>query len=403
MPQPVQYRGMTLIVPDNDSEWTEFYAHARAHRLVVRKCTACGLMRYPPTHACPWCMELEWTWQELSARGTIYSYEIVHHAIQPCFRELTPHPVVLVELALSLRPFHLLPADPAARPGRRRRRGHDARDGVPAPAPPPPRRGRRAARDARRDRRGPLRLRRRPRLSGRRERGDGAGPEGARRAARRRARGDRASLERRARHLPRHALPPARRAHLDASAPAPAAARLARGEQRRRRPARRPARRRLAAESPRHAPDTRAPAGTLPEHPPRARPSRRDRDAADQGVLRRTGVVRGVRGSRGVPRREVPRVPALGAGQGAARRGELRGELRGAGARPVRPRRPREGRRGDRALPRAARRDDHDPPAPVAGHGQREGPSLDPTPRHEGAPEVPTAVTGRPFRCPADT
>ncbi len=98
MPQPVQYRSMTLIVPDNDSEWAEFYAHARAHRLVVRKCTACGLMRYPPTHACPWCMELEWTWQELAARGTIYSYEIVHHAIQPGFRELTPYPVVLVEL-----------------------------------------------------------------------------------------------------------------------------------------------------------------------------------------------------------------------------------------------------------------------------------------------------------------
>jgi uncharacterized OB-fold protein len=53
MPQPVQYRGMALIVPDNDSEWKEFYEHARAHRLVVRKCKACGLMRYPPTHACP--------------------------------------------------------------------------------------------------------------------------------------------------------------------------------------------------------------------------------------------------------------------------------------------------------------------------------------------------------------
>jgi uncharacterized OB-fold protein len=98
MPQPVQYRGMTLIVPDNDSEWTEFYAHARAHRLVARKCAACGLMRYPPTHACPWCMALGWTWQELSGRGTIYSYEIVHHAIQPGFRELAPYPVVLVEL-----------------------------------------------------------------------------------------------------------------------------------------------------------------------------------------------------------------------------------------------------------------------------------------------------------------
>lgn len=98
MPQPVQYRGMSLIVPDNDSEWKEFYAHARAHRLVVRKCKACGLMRYPPMHACPWCMALEWTWQEVSGRGTIYSYEIVHHAIQPGFKDLTPYAVVLVEL-----------------------------------------------------------------------------------------------------------------------------------------------------------------------------------------------------------------------------------------------------------------------------------------------------------------
>src|SRR2546428_12027349 len=95
MPQPVQYRGMTLIVPDNDSEWTEFYAHARAHRLVVRKCTACSLMRYPPTHACPWCMELERAWQELSARGPLYSYEIAHHAIPPGLRRLTPYPVGL--------------------------------------------------------------------------------------------------------------------------------------------------------------------------------------------------------------------------------------------------------------------------------------------------------------------
>jgi uncharacterized protein len=43
-------------------------------------------------------MELGWTWQEVSGRGTIYSYEIVAHAIQPGFKELTPYAVVLVEL-----------------------------------------------------------------------------------------------------------------------------------------------------------------------------------------------------------------------------------------------------------------------------------------------------------------
>jgi len=98
MPQPVTYRGMSLLIPDNDSEWKEFYAHCRAHRLMLRACAQCGLMRYPPTHACPWCTSLEWTWREVSGRGTIHSYETVVHAIQPGFKDATPYTVVLVEL-----------------------------------------------------------------------------------------------------------------------------------------------------------------------------------------------------------------------------------------------------------------------------------------------------------------
>jgi uncharacterized protein len=94
----VEYRGMNLLIPDNDSEWKDYFAEVRRHRLVMRKCRACGLLRYPPTHTCPWCMELGWTWQEVSGRGTIYSYEIVVHAIQPGFKAWAPYPVVLVEL-----------------------------------------------------------------------------------------------------------------------------------------------------------------------------------------------------------------------------------------------------------------------------------------------------------------
>jgi uncharacterized OB-fold protein len=43
-------------------------------------------------------MDLGWTWQELSGKGTIYSYEVVHHAIQPGFKDATPYATVLVEL-----------------------------------------------------------------------------------------------------------------------------------------------------------------------------------------------------------------------------------------------------------------------------------------------------------------
>jgi uncharacterized OB-fold protein len=89
---------MALIVPDNDSEWKEFYAAARQHRLVMRACRACSLMRYPPSHVCPWCTSLDWSWREVSGRGTILSYEIVVQAIQSGFKEWSPYPVVLVEL-----------------------------------------------------------------------------------------------------------------------------------------------------------------------------------------------------------------------------------------------------------------------------------------------------------------
>ena len=93
----IEYRGMRLIVPENDSEWKGYFEAAAEGRLVIRKCV-CGLTRYPPTHACPWCGDLAWSWQDVSGRGTIHSYEIVVHAIQTGFRDWTPYPVVVVEL-----------------------------------------------------------------------------------------------------------------------------------------------------------------------------------------------------------------------------------------------------------------------------------------------------------------
>jgi uncharacterized protein len=95
----VEYRGMNLVIPENDSEWREHFKLARQrHKLMLRKCATCGLLRYPPSHGCPWCPSQEWTWQEVSGGGHIYSYEVVHHAIQPGFKEWTPYAVVLVEL-----------------------------------------------------------------------------------------------------------------------------------------------------------------------------------------------------------------------------------------------------------------------------------------------------------------
>ena len=93
-----EYKGMTVLIAENDVEYHGYFESARGHRLVMQRCGRCGLLRYPPGAGCPWCSNLEYTWQEVSGKGTIYSYEIVAQAILPGFRDWVPYPVVLVEL-----------------------------------------------------------------------------------------------------------------------------------------------------------------------------------------------------------------------------------------------------------------------------------------------------------------
>ncbi|MHB8573696.1 MAG: Zn-ribbon domain-containing OB-fold protein [Dehalococcoidia bacterium] len=93
-----EYRGMNLAISPFDNEHKGYFEAAREHRLVVQRCDSCNLLRWEPGTACPWCQSMQWGWQQVSGKGTIYSYQIVHQAIQPGFRDWAPYPIVLVEL-----------------------------------------------------------------------------------------------------------------------------------------------------------------------------------------------------------------------------------------------------------------------------------------------------------------
>ncbi len=92
------YRGMAINIPEYDQEHLGYFQHAARGELVVKKCAECGRLRWPPGPACPFCTSLQWTWEPVSGKGTIFSYEIVTQAIQPGFADWVPYPVVLVEL-----------------------------------------------------------------------------------------------------------------------------------------------------------------------------------------------------------------------------------------------------------------------------------------------------------------
>ena len=93
-----EYLGMPLTVDELDIENLEYFRHCAEHDFHLQACNGCGLLRYPPTTACPWCMSLESHWAQVEGKGAVHSYTEVHHAIQPAFREYTPYLVLLVDL-----------------------------------------------------------------------------------------------------------------------------------------------------------------------------------------------------------------------------------------------------------------------------------------------------------------
>lgn len=92
------YRGVQINITDLDSEYQGYFDAAKEHRLVVKGCLDCGLLRGEPGPGCPWCASLRWEWQDVSGKGTIYSYQIVAHSVMVGFKDWAPYPIVLVEL-----------------------------------------------------------------------------------------------------------------------------------------------------------------------------------------------------------------------------------------------------------------------------------------------------------------
>ena len=93
-----QYLGMPLDISELDGENLDYFRHCAAHEFHLQACAGCGLLRYPPTTACPWCANPVSRWTTVEGRGTVHSYTEVHHAIQPAFRDHVPYLILLVDL-----------------------------------------------------------------------------------------------------------------------------------------------------------------------------------------------------------------------------------------------------------------------------------------------------------------
>src|SRR5689334_13371086 len=85
-------------VPEVSATLAPYFAAARAGRLVVQRCAGCGALRFPPRELCSGCLATEATWQEVSGRGEIFSYNVMHQVYHPGFAAAVPYAVVVVKL-----------------------------------------------------------------------------------------------------------------------------------------------------------------------------------------------------------------------------------------------------------------------------------------------------------------
>lgn len=80
-----------------------YWDAAKEHRLTGQRCDDCEKFRFPPATSCWYCLSPNNTWVDLSGRGTVWSYILMHQPYYKGFIPELPYPVCVVETEEGLR------------------------------------------------------------------------------------------------------------------------------------------------------------------------------------------------------------------------------------------------------------------------------------------------------------
>lgn len=86
-------------VPDVQSEHEqEFWDRMVDGEVCVQHCNDCGENVYPPRLRCPDCLSSDVNYQEISGKGTVRGYTIIHRPSLPKFQDEVPIVSAIVRL-----------------------------------------------------------------------------------------------------------------------------------------------------------------------------------------------------------------------------------------------------------------------------------------------------------------
>ena len=90
-------------VPPPSALSAPYWEGAAAGRLMIQRCSGCGVLRHYPRLLCSSCYSTAVEWVEASGRGAIHSWTVAHHAYHPSFAADLPYTLVTVDLEEGVR------------------------------------------------------------------------------------------------------------------------------------------------------------------------------------------------------------------------------------------------------------------------------------------------------------
>lgn len=96
---------MTYIkpLPEADKWSGPFFAGAKEGKLLAQQCNSSKRFFFPPSPVSPVTRDGNWSWVELSGKGTISSFVVMHQKYFAGFGDEVPYPVIEVELEEGVR------------------------------------------------------------------------------------------------------------------------------------------------------------------------------------------------------------------------------------------------------------------------------------------------------------
>ncbi len=85
-------------LPEPTPTTQPFWDAAHRHVLSIQRCKGCGVHIFYPRPACPECGSVELEWNEVSGRGTLYSFTIARRPTARDFADKVPYTIAIVEL-----------------------------------------------------------------------------------------------------------------------------------------------------------------------------------------------------------------------------------------------------------------------------------------------------------------